>query len=238
MSSPDATSNRSGSDLGLSSPGCIPSKTPNMVNVLHSTKVQDALELILAHDVFNGIVKTDSLSVQEGSSVAPLCLDSSVEGPKASRGSVNAFWFCIKYSPITGLPVNRASVNKIMSTKFIDPNIMEFMVPLSSGCSATTFQERGCMRNVGSKEVFHAMILAIARDITQHKSSLVLRKWRQTVLSCIGHAVVIPEQSIFFRAMKERQLALDLYGAFRLSVVPLPSLKKRVLFVMFTIHNS
>jgi hypothetical protein len=194
------------------------SKTPNMVNVLHSAKVQDALELVLSHDIFNGIVKADALSVQEGSSVAPLCLDSSAEGVKATRGSVNAFWFCVKYNPIAGVPVNRAIINKIMSTKFSDPDIMEFMIPFS-GYSANACEERGCMRNIGSKEVFHAMVLAIARDVKLCKSTLVLRKWRQTALSCIGQLVAVSEQSIFFRAMKERQLALDLHGAFRLSVV-------------------
>jgi hypothetical protein len=129
------------------------------------------------------------------------------------------FWFCVKYNPIAGVPVNRAIINKIMSTKFSDPDIMEFMIPFSSGYSAIACEERGCMRNIGSKEVFHAMVLAIARDVKLGKSTLVLRKWRQTALSCIGQLVAVSEQSIFFRAMKERQLALDLHGAFRLSVV-------------------
>jgi hypothetical protein len=150
--------------------------------------------------------------------VAPLCLDSSAEGVKATKGSVNAFWFCIKYNPIAGVPVNRANILKIMYSKFSDPDIMEFMIPFSSGYSAIACEERGCMRNIGSKEVFHAMVLAIARDV-KLGNTLVLRKWRQTALSCIGQLVAVSEQSIFFRAMKERQLALHLHGAFRLSVV-------------------
>ena len=92
---------------------------------------------------------------------------------------INLFWCDGMFTPTPGIPVRTETIPDVVECYFKVPAAMPHNIIIS-----LKEDKRGALCAISPEEVRHAMMAAIARDISDGVVSGVLEEWRRKVLSC------------------------------------------------------
>ena len=157
-------------------------------NANHYEKALRHRQVIEDHPLFANISQEMPLSIKDCGMPTPfndedftaaMLRDGGVTGYTAG---INLFWCDGMLTPTPGVHVRQKAVEDIVEIYFTKPASMphNIIISLQEGEQP----KRGALRAINPEEVRHAMITAIARDISNGVGSGVLEEWRRKALSC------------------------------------------------------
>ncbi len=140
-----------------------------------------ALDEILAHPEFRGIVQADPLGIGAGGGYkAPFSTDAFATA-MASEGRYESgcvlFWLDLKHTNIAGVPYNERAIKHVMSHTFANPAPFPkpLVVELESG--QNPLEHKGALKSISAEETWHAWVFAVHRDLAAKPG--VLLEWRK-----------------------------------------------------------
>jgi hypothetical protein len=156
-------------------------------NSSHLAEVHAATRVIEQHDVFADIMSAAPLGLAEGGKTAVFNLadfNAAMQGDlKRVEAGCNMFWQDLNCDPIVShLPINKQKVASMAATRFAEPSWPgTIVIAVRSG--ENPLERKGALRRLSPPELSHALILAVARDVTEGKAKNVLERWRRILLS-------------------------------------------------------
>ena len=105
-------------------------------------------------------------------------------GDTGYTAGINLFWCDGMYTPTPGIPVRAETVEDVMECYFTEPATMPHAIIISLKAGERPVDERGALCAVSPEEMRHAMMAALARDISNGVESEVWEEWRRKALSC------------------------------------------------------
>jgi hypothetical protein len=172
-------------------------------NLAYIERLADAWNIIQDHYVFNAIQSELPLGItanaDESGNQHPFDLEAYRKALATSSATytagINLFWVDIQWSPTPGVPLRISAIEQMSNTTFKTPcpiNDVHIAVP---GPDFDPLTHKGALLRVSPEEVTGAIVLAIARDITNNEDDSVLRQWKRTVLSTTGTFKILPTAS-------------------------------------------
>ena len=190
----------------------------DLQNVVYHAAILDAWQIIQGHPEFDSIDTQDPLSIAMGGTQAPFSqkeLETSCSGElQAYACGINFSWVNLLYSATPGIPIRMAAVKEVTETTFLEPTPVE---SLSIGIPSHDYgvkSHKGALMRVSPEEMTSALIMAVARDITNQAPSDVLVKWRNMMLSTRCKFVVLPTpMDRYWHALRVREDSVHQYKA-------------------------
>ena len=181
----------------------------------HYARLQGWLETIQGHDLFHHIVLDEPLQIHQGGSQEPFHTDACKAALSGAAGvytcGINLFWCNPLWAPAMDVPIRDCAMQNLMDRHFQHPANMPHAMCIALEDGETPLAVRGSWRLLTPEEVLHAMVGAIARDISRQAGPEVLAAWKRLALSTTAQLRVFsgPDARLH-RAMQLREnLAQD-----------------------------
>ena len=156
------------------------------MNSSYMACIESCLRKIQGCEVFADIMLKNPLSQKEGGRESAFELQGFKAAMQASgeaKCGCNLFWQDFGIDHITAhLPINRAKVEAMASSKFKTPTHPADIVIACNGVDFNPLLHRGNLRRLSPGELVHAMVIAMARDVDAG-STATLEAWRKICLT-------------------------------------------------------
>jgi len=140
---------------------------------------------------------------------APLDLVSYKKALAASgtyTAGVNLFWIDLQWSSTPGVPVRISTIEQMANTMLKQPSVISDVHIAVTNPDFIPLMHKGALLRVSPEEITGAVVLAIARDISNNECDEVLHAWRRHVLSTTGRFQVLPTSSDrYWYALQQRE---------------------------------
>jgi len=195
--------------------GAEPPPHPKMTNGLNQyyiESLQDAINMILDHRVFHGILDAMPLSVsgnaRDSGSQAPFNLKQYQQalrsGSHSYTAGINLFWIDPLFSATPAVPARIRAIEHLRMTVFRQPATVDVHIAVP-GPKYNPLQYKGALRRVSPEELTAAVLMAIARAIEDNEPDAVLREWRRQCLSTTATFKQLPDDdAVFWYAVRQR----------------------------------
>ena len=182
-------------------------------NLAYIERLANAWDVINDNDVFRGIHSelplTISGSQADCGTQHPFDVDSCKQAPAASgtyTAGMNLFWIDLQWSSTPGVPLRMSAIEEMAKTMFKTPTVINEVHIAVPDPTYNPLMHRGALLRVSPEEITGAVVLAIARDITNNECDAVLRAWRRHVLSTSGRFQVLPAATDrYWYALQQRE---------------------------------
>jgi hypothetical protein len=132
-----------------------------------------------------------------------------------AAGGLSIFTLDIMKSATPGVPINTAGVMGLAAQRFSAPKRFPSIVAIA--VEATTFNifhHKGALLSISPLELLHALIFAVARDITEKKlAEKELVQWKAALLSIPVHVRVLGTEAAYYEAISIREEIAGEYEA-------------------------
>jgi len=159
-------------------------------NANHYEKVLRHRQVIEDHPLFANISQEMPLSIKDCGMQTPFNDEDFTPamlrdgGATGYTAGISLFWCDGMFTPTPGIPVRAETVEDVMECYFTEPATMPHTIIISLKAGERPLDKRGALCAVSPEEMRHAMMAAIARDISNGVESEVLEEWRRKALSC------------------------------------------------------
>ena len=196
-----------------SSQGGSPATSPAAARSLNGSvleRLHQSVTFIKDIPYFADITGHLALGIKDGASLQPFDPDSwdSCDGTYLCNG--NLFWLDLVYSVSGNVPVNRQSVELLMSRYFTDPTtkfpdkVIVGIIGKPSGNEIMA--SKGSLVRISPDEVIIAWVLSAARDLMKSKSEDRIALWQRAALSVPMEFVSCENvQSRYFKSVNLRE---------------------------------
>lgn len=190
-------------------------------NLAYIERLANAWDVIKDHDVFRGIQSelplTISGSQADCGTQHPFDLASCKQALAASgtyTAGVNLFWIDLQWSSTPGVPLRISAIEQMAKTMFKQPTVITEVHIAVPDPDFNPLMHMGALLRVSPEEITGAVVLAIARDITNNECDAVLRTWRRHVLSTSGRFQILPTATArYWYALQQREWFATVHAA-------------------------
>ena len=177
---------RSPAPAALPAPAGIDAlQVPPSHNTEHYARLQGLVETIKSHELFTGIELDEPLEISMGGSQEPFsevkCKAALVGPSKMYTCGINLFWCDPLWAPAMGVPIRHTAVDYLQDHYFARPTSMPHVLSIAWEDEAAR-PPRGSWKSLTPEELMHAMLGAIARDVSRGDPN-VLAAWKRLALS-------------------------------------------------------
>lgn len=202
------------------------------VNADHMAMVDEAVQMILGHPLFAGIMNEPPLTINAKASEKSAAghrvgfkYEDYVAAMKTAgeyEAAGNYFWVNWSFNATPGVPFNTQAVQDLKAYYFKSgPTRFPLTLEIAlENISVDVRKLHGELRRVSPEEVEHALLLAVSESIKEGADEAVLREWRAVLLSVPMHFVVLNGgDALYWRAVNLREATVAQYDGLARSAV-------------------
>jgi len=165
-------------------------------------RVSENVKKILAHPAFKGIMHENALSIEQGAGQDPYCdasfqkifANGAKEGNTVYACGMNFMWIDHAKRAMTGVPISKRSVEKLMNTTKIMSGRLGILDIAVNATDDLPSKRMGALERLTPPDESFALLELIRRDVDKNDMDK-LKHWRTKILSMPVRIRVLPDAS-------------------------------------------